>query len=124
MDKRETVQKHFEIVKNKIYDLLGSYPGEINKCYNSILEHLDYLSSVLECSSETLYLIHNTITSIRTIFTELKERKLMNNQNYRNMVCKAWAELSVVTFPQKFDKEPPTFRILDEIFNTKSNTSP
>jgi len=122
MDKTVTVKRHFEIVKNKIDDLLGSYPDNINEYYYSILEHLDYLSSVLECNNETLYLIQNNIIPIKHTFTELKERKIMNNQNYQNMVFQAKAKLSFITFPNKFDKEPPTFRILDELYKNNRCT--
>jgi hypothetical protein len=115
MDKMETVRKHFGIVKDRIDDLLGSHPSRINDYYYSILEHIDYLSSVLECSNQTLYLIQNNVIPIKLIFTELKERKLVSNQNYRNIVFQAKAKLTNITFPEKFDKEPSTFRLLDEL---------
>jgi hypothetical protein len=113
--KIETVKKHFETVRDKMDDMLNSSPETIHQYYWSIIENLDYLSSVLECSSESLYQISNNINYIKDAFTELKNRKCQNNYIYNTTVTMAKNKWSSLTFPQSFEREPPTFKDLDAI---------
>lgn len=106
-------QEVFKVCKDKLFNAIDCTPALINNYYGGITNLLFYLSNIYQSAS---YTNSENMTIIRSAFEELRNRKNMNNENYKTTLNNARNKIYCLEFPKYFKTELPKINI-EQVLN-------